>query len=347
MSNFDENENHEELQEGTTSEEIKALIENGTPLTKEEKRLEKERRKEEKRLEKERRKQEKLERKMQKEGLDDLPEVSMADLKRAAKQAAEESKRAMEEVEGKTSGNVNESEASSEEAGEPASEATNASGMTSDESADGKEQSEDSETEEPDAAEEKERGGRRRKKSKRKERPEDVNIVKDLLSLIIYIGIVILICFLIITYVGRRTTVHGDSMEPTLQSGDSLWINMLAYRFGEPKRYDIIVFPYQDDVNYIKRIIGLPGETVQITDNGDILINGEVLVEPKQFDRIRNNGIASSPITLGPDEVFVLGDNRNNSRDSRWADVGNIKLDKIVGRAAFRLTPFKKFGGID
>ena len=191
-------------------------------------------------------------------------------------------------------------------------------------------------------------GGKKKKRKRRRaEKPEEVNIVKDLLSLIIYIGIVVLACFLIVTYVGRRTTVHGDSMEPTLQSGDSLWINMLAYKFGDPKRYDIIVFPYQDDVNYIKRIIGLPGETVQITDAGDILINGKVLEEPKRFDRMRNNGIASSPITLGENEYFVLGDNRNNSRDSRWADVGLIKKDKIVGKAVFRLTPFKNFGSID
>ncbi len=187
---------------------------------------------------------------------------------------------------------------------------------------------------------------RRKKKGKDQEKPEDVNIVKDLLSLIIYIGIVILACFLIVTYVGRRTTVHGSSMEPTLQSGDSLWINMLSYKFGDPERYDIIVFPYQDDVHYIKRIIGLPGETVQITDNGDILINGKILEEPIQFERIRDNGIASSEITLGENEYFVLGDNRNNSRDSRWADVGLIKRDKIIGKAVFRLTPFKNFGSI-
>ncbi len=196
------------------------------------------------------------------------------------------------------------------------------------------------------AEEETKKKKKRRKKKGSDEKPEDVNIVKDLLTLIIYIGIVILICFLIVTFVGRRTTVHGSSMEPTLQSGDSLWINMLAYKFGDPERYDIIVFPYEDDVHYIKRIIGLPGETVQISENGDISINGELLKEPIKFDTIQNNGIASNPITLGPDEYFVLGDNRNNSRDSRWSDVGNIKRDKIVGKAVFRLTPLKKFGSI-
>ena len=354
MGNFDENEKNEEKAEGSTSEEIQALIEGTGELSKEEKRLEKERKKEEKRLEKERKKQEKLERRMQKEGIDDLPNVSMADLKRAAKEAAEESKRAMDEVEGKASGTVTAASVDTDE--KSSTDSTSGQREETPETAGATAAVNESVNETPtgetgvseeDSEEEGREKKRKKKKSRKKERPEDVNIVKDLLSLIIYIGIVVLICFLIVTYVGRRTTVHGDSMEPTLQSGDSLWINMLAYKFGEPKRYDIIVFPYQDDVNYIKRIIGLPGETVQILDNGDILINGEVLVEPIKFDRIRNNGIASSPITLGPDEVFVLGDNRNNSRDSRWSDVGNIKLDKVVGRAAFRLTPLKKFGSID
>ena len=187
---------------------------------------------------------------------------------------------------------------------------------------------------------------RKAKKAGEKVDPKDVNIVRDLLSLLIYIGIVVLICFLITQFVGRRTSVHGSSMEPTLSNDDSLWINLLSYRFGDPERYDIIVFPYADDVHYIKRIIGLPGETVQIADNGDIFINGQLLEEPNKFSRIVNPGRASNPITLGPDEYFVLGDNRNNSRDSRYSDVGNIKREKILGKAVFRLTPLKKFGSI-
>lgn len=338
MGYFDENEENKTDDMSTLAEGISS---------KEEKRLEKERRKEEKRLEKERRKQEKLERRMEKEGVDeDLPEVSMKDLKMAAAAAAEESRKALEEIEGKSK---KEADGSAEASETPETEKTETADPASEAPAPASETAEAAEVlaaaTETDGEEKKSR--RKKKKNKAKEKPEDVNIVKDLLSLIIYIGIVVLACFLIVTYVGRRTTVHGDSMEPTLQSGDSLWVNMLAYRFGDPKRYDIIVFPYEDDVNYIKRIIGLPGETVQITDTGDILINGEVLVEPKKFDRIRNNGIASSPITLKEDEYFVLGDNRNNSRDSRWADVGNIQRDKIIGRAAFRLTPLKKFGSID
>lgn len=185
-------------------------------------------------------------------------------------------------------------------------------------------------------------------KKDKKKKSEDVNMVKELLSLIIYIGIIIIICYIIVTYVGQRTTVHGHSMETTLSDGDNLWIDKLSYRFSDPKRFDIIVFPYQgQDVYYIKRVIGLPGETVQITPEGNIMINDEVLAESYGREIIRESGIASEPITLGPDEFFVLGDNRNDSRDSRWADVGNINKKDIIGKATLRLSPFKKFGKVN
>jgi len=185
-------------------------------------------------------------------------------------------------------------------------------------------------------------------KKEKKKKSEDVNIVKELLSLIIYIGIIIIICYIIVTYVGQRTTVHGHSMETTLSDGDNLWIDKLSYRFSDPKRFDIIVFPYQgQDVYYIKRVIGLPGETVQITPEGNIMINDEILAESYGREVIRESGIASEPITLGEDEYFVLGDNRNDSRDSRWADVGNINKKDIIGKATLRLSPFKKFGKIN
>ena len=178
-----------------------------------------------------------------------------------------------------------------------------------------------------------------------KERDPNYNIVKDLFSLIIYIGIVIIICFLIITFVGQRTTVKGDSMYPTLSNKDNLWIDKLAYRLHDPRRFDIIVFPYDDDEFYIKRIIGLPGETVQIKE-GKVYINGEILDDPYGETPMVESGIVSSPVLLKEDQYFVLGDNRNRSHDSRYSDVGFIKRSKITGKAVFRLTPFKKFGKI-
>ena len=184
-------------------------------------------------------------------------------------------------------------------------------------------------------------------KEKEKKPAEEVNIVKELLSLIIYIGVVIILCYCIITYVGQRTTVNGRSMENTLHDGDNLWIDKLSYHFTDPKRFDVIVFPYEDEVYYIKRIIGLPGESVQIMNDGTILINGKKLIESYGKEIILESGTAAEERVLGEDEYFVLGDNRNDSRDSRWADVGDINREDIIGKAAFRLSPLSKFGKID
>ncbi len=205
----------------------------------------------------------------------------------------------------------------------------------------------ENQTEEVDDSYEEYNPDYKKKKKKKSDKPQEVNIVKELLMLIIYIGIVILICYCIITFVGQRTTVHGNSMNPTLENGDNLWIDKFSYKVGDPKRFDIIVFPYRDsDVYYIKRVIGLPGETVQIAPDGSIIVDGNILKESYGKEVIRDSGTASDPITLGEDEYFVLGDNRNDSRDSRWPDVGNIHKSKIVGKAVLRLTPFSKFGRV-
>lgn len=183
-----------------------------------------------------------------------------------------------------------------------------------------------------------------RKAEKKKAKAEkEVNIVKDLLFLCMYIIIVIGICWAVLTFVGQRTEVSGESMSNTLHSGDTLWIDKLEYEFGSPKRYDVVVFPYGDDEDtfYIKRIIGLPGETVYIDEDGNIFIDDELLesdVYGRETIASDKRGAAADEITLGDDEYFVLGDNRNNSRDSRVADVGNIHKKDIIGRAVFRFT---------
>lgn len=177
---------------------------------------------------------------------------------------------------------------------------------------------------------------------------EDVNILKEIIGLILYIAAVVLLIFLIITYVGERTQVSGDSMNDTLADGDSLWVSKLSYRFGDPERFDIVVFPYDDPVTgnevfYVKRIIGLPGETIGIDHMGNIVINGEILEESygKEVIDEYHIGRASEPITLGEDEYFVMGDNRNNSKDSRDETVGNIKRELIEGKVVFRMWPLK------
>ncbi len=172
------------------------------------------------------------------------------------------------------------------------------------------------------------------------------SIAKEILSTSIYLLCVLLVTYLIINYVGQRTEVQGSSMEPTLQNADNLIVDKITYRFNDPKRFDIIVFPfqYEEDTYYIKRIIGLPGETVRIDLEGIIYINGEELKEGYGREIIQDPGRAVEEITLGEDEYFVMGDNRNNSTDSRNELVGNIHKDDIIGRAWVRIYPFEKFG---
>ena len=170
-------------------------------------------------------------------------------------------------------------------------------------------------------------------------------IAGEILSFLLYVVVVVGITFLIIHYVGQRTYVSGSSMENTLSDGDNLIVDKITYRFSDPKRYDIIVFPYQYEENtyFIKRIIGLPGETVQIVD-GIIYIDGEALQESYGREVMKNSGLAADPVTLGEDEYFVLGDNRNDSTDSRDPSVGKIPRDRIIGRAWVRIWPLSKIG---
>lgn len=173
-------------------------------------------------------------------------------------------------------------------------------------------------------------------------------IMRELLNTAIYLLCVLGAVWLVITFVGQRTEVEGASMENTLHNGDNLIVDKLSYRFHDPERFDIIVFPFQfqDNTYYIKRIIGLPGETVQIMDDGSIYINGEKLEENYGMEVIKPEAIgrAAEPIELGDDEYFVMGDNRNNSSDSRTDMVGNITRENIIGKAWLRIWPVSDFG---
>ena len=181
----------------------------------------------------------------------------------------------------------------------------------------------------------------------RRRKKKSGGVLRELLGWIVYILIIVGLTYLIITYVGQRTRVSGSSMETTLSDGDNLIVDKISYRFQDPRRYDIIVFPYRYEANtyYIKRIIGLPGETVQIVD-GEVYIDGKLLGEHYGNELMENAGLAADPITLGDDEYFVLGDNRNNSQDSRVSNVGVLHRDELLGRAWIRIWPFSEFGVI-
>lgn len=152
----------------------------------------------------------------------------------------------------------------------------------------------------------------------------------------------------IVVYIGERVKIHGASMETILKDGDSVIIDKVSYRFTDPERYDIIIFPSKELQNeiLIKRIIALPGEKIQIK-NGHVYIDDKLL-DSDTYSRELTNfaGSADEGFTLGADEYFCLGDNRQNSVDSRYDTVGCIKKSDIIGKAVFRVFPLKNFGTI-
>lgn len=174
---------------------------------------------------------------------------------------------------------------------------------------------------------------------------KEKNLKKMILENLIYLVVIFGSVFLINRFVMLRTEVSGPSMYPTLENGENLIVDKLTYQFRDPNRFDIVVFKYLHAKNryYIKRIIGLPGETVQITD-GVIYINGEPLEENYGYEPIQNAKRAAEPVVLGENEYFVMGDNRNRSSDSRDTDVANVNRSQIVGRTFLRIWPLSSFG---
>lgn len=172
--------------------------------------------------------------------------------------------------------------------------------------------------------------------------------IKNILYVVFSVVITISVVYIFMHFIARPYVVDGDSMNPTLYNHDFLIVNRLEYRISDPERYDLIVFPDKngEDIEYVKRIIGLPGETVQIM-NGKIYINAQELNEfYGKDDYIEDIGNIGFPIALGPNEYFVLGDNRNDSIDSRNTAIGIVNRIEIVGRAGFRLFPLNSFGSL-
>ncbi len=167
------------------------------------------------------------------------------------------------------------------------------------------------------------------------------SVIRNILLWAFEILVVIMFAYVVVYFFGQTRTNIGQSMDVTLSGGDTVLLNTLTYRIGSPKRGDVLSFkPNGSTTAYssIKRVIGLPGETIQIKD-GMIYIDGEVYLEQKSYPAITNPGMAADEIKLGDKEYFVLGDNRNNSEDSRFADVGIVKSDYIEGKVWFVLSP--------
>ncbi len=183
--------------------------------------------------------------------------------------------------------------------------------------------------------------------TKRRKRNKPTLLI-EIIRWAVEIAIVISIAYFLFYNYGEKTNILGESMQPTLLDGEKIIIDKLKYHFTGPSRFDIIVFTLDnnEDYYYIKRVIALPGETVQIKD-GLIYIDNQILKEELTFEPIDNPGDFYEPITLGEDEYFVLGDNRNNSDDSRFESIGLISDGQIKGKAWLRVEPIDNITVID
>ncbi len=165
-------------------------------------------------------------------------------------------------------------------------------------------------------------------------------LIREILSWVIVTILGIVIAFALVLSFGMQVMVIGDSMEPSLANGQKVLVDRALAAIISPKRGDIIVFLPNGNTNshyYVKRVIGVPGDTVQITD-GILYINGTAADEdPETFDKMEDAGIAANPVALKSGEYFVLGDNRNSSEDSRSANIGIVSTNMCVGKVWFKL----------
>ena len=182
----------------------------------------------------------------------------------------------------------------------------------------------------------------------RQKKKVNMSVVKEVCVWIIEIAITLLVAFTLVYFVGLRTSVVGQSMAETLNGGDEILVNRFIYKVTDPRPNDVIVFlPNGNEKShyYIKRVIAVPGDTLQIK-NGEVYVNGELFAEDVDVAQMEDAGLAAEEVTLGEDEYFVLGDNRNNSEDSRFSDIGNINKKYIVGKLWFTVSPKSKIGFI-
>ena len=184
-------------------------------------------------------------------------------------------------------------------------------------------------------------------KKRVKERP-DRSLLFHILIWFLEILLVVLIAYGVSHLFFRTVKMQENSMEPTVSVGDTLLLDKMAYRLHSVKRGDVIAYRTTDNENeilHIKRVIGLPGETIQIT-NGQIMINGQTYREGRNLPAMIDAGIAAEPVTLADDEYFVLGDNRNGSQDSRYGSVGNVRNKRVAGKVWFRIWPIRRLGSV-
>lgn len=174
---------------------------------------------------------------------------------------------------------------------------------------------------------------------------EEINRLRQIINWIVDIIVVIVFALFTVHAYGTQVKIAGHSMTPLLRSEDVVLMNRLVYSFGGPKRFDVVVFEREDKKMNVKRVIGLPGETVQVK-NGRLYIDGRLLKADNMLDQVSLAGLAENPVILDSDEYFLLGDNRESSEDSRFANIGNVKRRQILGKVWFRAFPVRNIGFI-
>ncbi|MDO5410484.1 MAG: signal peptidase I [Lachnospiraceae bacterium] len=162
---------------------------------------------------------------------------------------------------------------------------------------------------------------------------------------IVDIIVVIVLAMFLVQYMGMRYEVIGHSMEPAFKVEDHVLVDQIAYKIGRPRRFDVVVFKNKgkEDQIYMKRVIGLPGEKVQI-QNGSVYIDDELLDMGEAAEIINLPGIADNPVVLETGEYFVIGDNSDSSEDSRFSNIGNVRKSDMIGKVWFRFYPFDRIG---
>ena len=183
------------------------------------------------------------------------------------------------------------------------------------------------------------------KKETKPRKTEETSIGREIWEYVKMIAIVVAVVVFVEQVIVINARIPSPSMENTIMTGDQIFGNRLAYVKSDPQRYDIVIFYYPDDEKqkFIKRVIGLPGETVQIKD-GKVYINGKEQKKDIFVSEIEKPGVAQDEITLGENEYFVLGDQASSSDDSRMADIGNVKRSEIYGKIWFDTSVGSNFG---
>ncbi len=171
---------------------------------------------------------------------------------------------------------------------------------------------------------------------------------KELGSWTLLILIAVILGYSVVQFGGQSISIVGQSMNPVLEHGDKVIVSKLSYTLGKPKRFDIVAFKLRKSDEYfnVKRIVGMPGETVKIMD-GKIFINDKALENVPFDEYILSSGSVGEGVTLADNEYFLIGDNCNNSEDSRFSNIGNVLDNEILGKVVFRFSPKETRGKIE